>query len=788
MDHRRYDRRRHCEAESASSKDFADSFQLGRVREYANFTPVYRIVLQEAGVPFVSCRTAMSSLQARRGAGQFDLAIGVKCRTTLDVSRKSVPVAGLCLLALFLASHCASQAPATLSDAIQALNKGDYARAETNLLALSAAEPNSAEILDDLGITYQLEGKTDDAIRVFKRVLKIQRLPDAEAMLAKDYCRDHDFQHAIPLLNEVKARLDDPNIMATIGPCLLEADQPADAVLVYERLVNRKVPPEDENAANLVRAYLDLSRKLLGTLATLPGGEIYTHAVQSAKSDGSLDATSHFQTAYNDAPYLRQDMSIDDEIGLLKSHPNDPPLLYILGVEFAERAADRFDRAQEEWPDSIALDQLTAELKDAQGDREGAMQTYEEILARHPDAPPSVHFALGLLYGERGRWDDALVQYRSVEAEAAGSLYLKQRISEALVHLGQNQAVIDLLNKIVTRPDAPFWVLRDYGEAAGGLGQEQIALDYLKKASRLDPGNSSVHYHLVRIYHELNDPKAAEAELSIFKQLSAQNGSSSSTLQKPHLDMASKFDRLHQIAKAETEWRAVLAIDPESTVALEGLSRDLILEGKYLETIALLEDPSLIGQRTPLQIVNLGTAYAGTGKLDQSVSTLRDGLNTYPDSVLLADHLAETLIQLGRQDEAAALLKVALARQPHELSTQLLYLRVLIDTHPDEAEVLGQSLLTSFAGNWEVQYLVGDLDIKFGRLQQGRKHLEQSVNLNPNSAASHATLGLVLAELKDIHAAREQQQRAIALGDTSEEAKRTLSKLSQYLDGTGSGP
>jgi tetratricopeptide (TPR) repeat protein len=572
---------------------------------------------------------------------------------------------------LFGAFHSSGQTPATLGDALQALHQGHYAQAEAELRALSASNPNSPEILDDLGIVYQLQGNTDAAVTIFERVLRIKRLPDAVAMLATDFCRDHDFSRAIPLLNQAKDRLDDPNIMATLGPCFLEADQPSDAVLVYEKLVKLKTPPEDENAVDLVRAYFDLSRKLLETLAALPGGAVFTNAVQTAKSDGSLDATSQFRMAYKDAPYLRQSMSIDDEIRLLKSHPIDPPLLYILGVKCAERAAEGFDRAQEEWPDSIALNQLIAELKDTQGDREGAMKTYAEILAKHPEAPPGVHFALGLLYGERGRWDDALEQYGPVESEAAGSLYVKRRISEALVHLGHNQAVIDLLRKIVTRADAPFWALRDYGEAAEGLGQEQIAIDFLKKASRLDPGNSSVHYHLVRIYHKLNDPKAAEAELSIFKQLSGQHGSSGTTLQKPHLEMASKFDRLHQIAKAEAEWRAVLAIDPESTVALEGLSHDLILERNYSETIALLEDPSLIGQRTPLQILNLGVAYAGAGRLDESVTTLRDGLNTYPDSVMLANHLAESLIQLaciihegpsrdvfggmrGRESEAAA--------------------------------------------------------------------------------------------------------------------------------------
>ncbi len=582
------------------------------------------------------------------------------------MTRASASVA--CLFsALFGASHVAGQPPATLGHALQALHQRDYARAESELRALSAINPNSPEILDNLGIVYQLQGKTDQAVESFQRVLKIKRLPDAMAMLASDFCRNHDFEHATPLLNEVKADISDPNIMATVGPCLLEAGQPSDAVFVYEKLVSRKAMPEDENAANLVRAYFDLSRKLLATLSTLSEGAAYTRAVQSAKGDETLDATSQFRAAYAHASYLRESMSIAEEIRLLRSHQNDAPLLYILGVKCAERAAAIFDGAQDQWPDSIAVNQLIAELKDTQGDRDGAMRTYEEILAKHPEAPPEVHFALGLLYGERGRWNDALEQYRSVESEAAGSLYLKQRISEVLVHLGQNQAVIELLNKIVARGEAPFWALRDFGEAAEGLGQEQMAIQYLKRASSLDPGNSSIHYHLVRIYHKLNDPKAAEAELRIFRQI-AEHGSSSASLQEAHLALASKFDRAHQISKAEEEWRAALAIDPESAVALEGLSRDLVLDGKYSETIALLEDPSLIAERTPSQLVNLGAAYAGAGKLPQAVSTLRDGLNTYPDSIVLAKHLAEMLVRTGRQTEAAALLNETLSedRKPDQ--------------------------------------------------------------------------------------------------------------------------
>jgi tetratricopeptide (TPR) repeat protein len=670
-----------------------------------------------------------------------------------------------------------AQVPATLDEAASALRAGDYPRAEAGFRALLAAHPNSPEILDNLAITFQLEGKSNDAIRTFQRVLKLKRLPDAVALLALEYCRNHEFNRAAPLLNEAKSHFDDPNIMVKLGPCYLEAGRPEDAVVVYQKLVNAKFPPEDENAVNLVRAYFDLSRKLLESLATLPGGAIYARVVQAAKRDGSLDARSLFPRAYDEASYLKQNMPIEEAIAQLPAHQNDPALLYVLGVESAEHAAAGFDRVQDAWPDSLALGQLTAELKDFQGDRSGAIQTYEDLLAKHPDAPPSVHFSLGLMYAERRRWQDALEQYRSVNLESKGSLYLKQRISEALLHLDQNQAVVELLSKIVATPGAPFWALRDFGEASEGLGQAETAKSYLKRASAMDPGDASIHYHLLRVYHKLNDTKAAEAELSTFKQLSERSSTSIGALQKPHLELAAKFDRSHQIAKAEAEWRAVLAIDPESSLALNGLSSDLIIEKNYSETIALLEDSRLIGQRTQVQIVNLGLAYCGMGRLDDSAKVLRDGLNTSPDSLPLANTLAKVLTQLAKPREAETVLELALARHPGDLSTELLYLRVLLETNREKAAAIGKAMILHYPTNWEVQYLVGVLDAKDGRPQKAREHLERSVSLNASSAESRAALGLLLAQLNDMAGAKEQLQKAIALGAGSQEVKMTLSNV-----------
>ncbi len=59
------------------------------------------------------------------------------------------------------------------------------------------------------------------------------------------------------------------------------------------------------------------------------------------------------------------------------------------------------------------------------------------------------------------------------------------------------------------------------------------------------------------------------------------------------------------------------------------------------------------------QSLNLGIAYAKSGKLEEAGRVLRDGINTTPDSLELAQALTEILNQLGRKEEAAIVIKVA---------------------------------------------------------------------------------------------------------------------------------
>ncbi len=130
-----------------------------------------------------------------------------------------------------------------------------------------------------------------------------------------------------------------------------------------------------------------------------------------------------------------------------------------------------------------------------------------------------------------------------------------------------------------------------------------------------------------------------------------------------HLLLAEALDSTNASADAEVEWRAVLEIDPEYADALDNLSNDLIANSDDQGVITLLDTARLEPLWSVQQCTNLGLAYTREGKLAKASDVLRDGVNTYPDSLALAEKLGSVLTQMGKKDEAAQVLAIAHQRQ-----------------------------------------------------------------------------------------------------------------------------
>ena len=253
---------------------------------------------------------------------------------------------------------------------------------------------------------------------------------------------------------------------------------------------------------------------------------------------------------------------------------------------------------------------------------------------------------------------------------------------------------------------------------------------------------------------------------------------------RPHLVLAAALDRMKKTAEGEAEWRAALAIDPESATALDSLSQHFVDQKDYSSVIALLDKPGKERVRTPVQSLNLGIAYAGTVQLDRAVNVLREGLNDNPDSLPIADELAVVLMLVGRDREAFAVFDLALARHPDDQPTQILYIHTLVSSHSEKAPDFGRKLLAAYPDQWEVLYLIGVLDSREGDFEDARAHLERSVALNPGYYQAHDELGSILAKQGDLPGAREHLEKAIALGDNQPEVQYDLAKVLQRLGDT----
>jgi tetratricopeptide (TPR) repeat protein len=328
----------------------------------------------------------------------------------------------------------------------------------------------------------------------------------------------------------------------------------------------------------------------------------------------------------------------------------------------------------------------------------------------------------------------------------------------------------DLSKKFQTNPTAETY--SSIGQWFAEQKRFVCAARAFASASELQPQSASLAYLWGLSLFSAGQGEAALAPLDRSAQLNPNDI-------RPHLARGAALDGLSRIGDAKKEWRAALAIDPDSAAALEGLSQDLVSESDYASVIALLDRPGKVRAFTSIESLNLGIAYARTAQLRQATAVLREGLSNDSDSIAIADELALVLMLTGRDQEAYAVLELAIGKHPDDQGTQLLYLRALVSSHSDKAGGMAQRLLTVSPNHWEVQYLNGVLASRDGDYLSARSFLERSIALNGNNSEAHADLGSALAQLGDLSGAKEHLEKAIALGDTEPEVEFNLARVLQ---------
>ena len=130
--------------------------------------------------------------------------------------RYAWPIATILIVAAGMAS---GQSHLTEDPGSAALRDGNYKGAEGYYRKALVQSPNSPEILSNLGISLQMQGKSSEAIHAFEQALKLKQMSHTYALLAEEKCKTRDLDGARPMIARiVREDLSEPSILAVIAP------------------------------------------------------------------------------------------------------------------------------------------------------------------------------------------------------------------------------------------------------------------------------------------------------------------------------------------------------------------------------------------------------------------------------------------------------------------------------------------------------------------------------------------------------------------------------------------
>jgi Flp pilus assembly protein TadD len=245
-----------------------------------------------------------------------------------------------------------------------------------------------------------------------------------------------------------------------------------------------------------------------------------------------------------------------------------------------------------------------------------------------------------------------------------------------------------------------------------------------------------------------------------------------------YTDLGQWYGSHRQPMCASQAFRAALKFDPESPLALDGLSKSLIANGDYASVVALLSKVRL----NEALVLDLGIALMKQGRYDEAAKLLNRGLQEFPASQPLTNALGDVYIIEGDFDQALEVAEKEVQVRPQDIHVQRFYLRMLVATNNHAKAIpLAHKLLATAPNDADFLCLAGTIERSAGDYSIAREHLEKSVALEASRPECHYNLGMTLSDLGDYARGKEELEKALALGDTDPDIHFQLAMALRHL-------
>jgi tetratricopeptide (TPR) repeat protein len=431
---------------------------------------------------------------------------------------KRMPLLALALIAGFAQAQQTSE----LQAAREAMEAKDYVAAEQRYRTVLAENPQSAEVLTDLGLSLQLQGRSADAIHSYSSALKLKYVPETYALLAQEKCRMGETESLRPMLGKIyREERENLRVISAVAPCYLDIDEPVESATIYQTLLDGHQYPPDLARVQLAKSYIRSGQFFATKLSKAPGSEPFLAALRQAPEDGSSGARSAFPQAARISIHFRPDLDWKGAVAIWRHYPQDTALLYLLSVLSAEEGMRQIQICEEQDPSSPYLEQFYADVLADQGHGDEAIEEYEKLVRERPDLS-ELHYSLGLLHEKREEWPAAAEAFRGQLAAYPNDERAAAHLSNCMLQMEQYAALRDFLEPRIHAEHPPQWASVNLAEAEQKLGHPDEAIRILVAAEHDPNADKLVHYRLMHLYTLSGRPADARREYALFQAATKQ--------------------------------------------------------------------------------------------------------------------------------------------------------------------------------------------------------------------------------------------------------------------------
>ena len=224
------------------------------------------------------------------------------------------------------------------------------------------------------------------------------------------------------------------------------------------------------------------------------------------------------------------------------------------------------------------------------------------------------HADLGNFLSQKGRADEAMVQYQKALAIQPDDVLARNNLGLILCQKGRMDEAIAQFQKALTvlpNGDGALATRNNLGKAFLAKGQEQDALDQFQKVLESDPREPMANCNLGIVL-----------------------------FQKGRVDEAIGC------------FQKALAAEPDFVLARDNLGTALLQKGQEPEALAQFQMALEKDPNDPTAHYNLGIFLFQTGQTDEAIAHFRKALETQPDFAKAHNNLGVALLQKGLVDEA----------------------------------------------------------------------------------------------------------------------------------------